>query len=80
MLRVRTATDVGVRVLIQRLAQFAGDLRKIGQNAIVHEGVPAKDERVVVHAGDGGGGGGADMCETGGRGGVGADGAEVGIV
>ena len=54
----------------------------VRDDAVVHEGVAAEDERVVVHCrgGGGGGGGGADVRETEGRACVGADGAEVRVV
>lgn len=80
MLAVGGTLDVRVAVVVELLDEGAADADEVGDGAVVHDCVPAEDERVVVHAGDGGCGCGSDVCEDGGGGGVGAQGAEVWVV
>ena len=80
VLAVGGTFDVRVAVVVELLDEGPADADEVGDGAVVHNCVPAEDERVVVHAGDGGCGCGSDMCEDGGGGGVGAEGAEVGVV
>lgn len=80
MLGVGGAGDVGVGVGGEEVAEGAADGQEVGDGAVVHEGVAAEGEGVVVDACGGGGGGGADVGEAGRCAGVGADGAEVGVV
>lgn len=81
VLRVGGAMDVLVRGLGEQLEQWAADVGEVGDDAVVHEGVAAEDERVVVDRGDRRGArGGADVGEDGRRRRVGADGVEVGVV
>lgn len=80
MFGVGTARDVGVGVGVESLHKCAG-YREEGRNgAIVHNGVAAEDKWVVIYACHGGSGCGADVSEEGEGGGVGAEGAEVGVV
>lgn len=81
MLRVGGAVDILIGGFREELEQRAADVGETGDDAVVHEGVPAKRERVVVDRGHGRGSRrGANMCEHGRCGRVGADGVEVGVV
>lgn len=80
MFGVGGAGDVRVGVGRQEVAEGPADGEEVGDEAVVHEGVAAEGEGVVVDGGGGGGGGGADVCEAGRRRRVGADGAEVQVV
>ena len=80
MLRIRTPLDIRITVIVHQLAHIPRYLDKVRNSAVVHDGVAAKDEGMIVDRGNCGGGCGADMGEDGSAGGVGADGAEVCIV
>lgn len=80
MLGVRRAVDVGVAVVVHEFAHVARDGDEVCHDAVVHECVPAEDERVVVHLDDWRGGCGADVREARFGSGVCADAFEVEIV
>lgn len=77
---VGSAGDVRVGVERQKVAEGPADGEEVGDEAVVHEGVAAEGEGVVVDGGGGGGSCGANVCEAGRRGRVGADRAEVQVV
>ncbi len=78
--RVRGAVDVLVRGFLNQWEHGAADVGEVGDQAVVHDGVAAEGEGVIVDRGHGRARGGADVCEDGCRGRVGADGVEVGVV
>lgn len=80
VLRVRGALDVFVLWLGQQGEHDATDVRKVGDEAVVHDGVPAKGEGVVVDGGDRRPRRGADVRKHGRRRRVAAYAVEVGVV
>ena len=79
-LRVGGAHNAAVGVGADLDGEAALDVVKVGDDAVVHEGVAAEDEGVVVDLGDGGAArGGADVGEHARRGGVRADRVQDGV-
>lgn len=77
---VRGAVDVLVGGFLDQVEHRAADLGEVGDQTVVHDGVAAENEGVVVDCGHGSPGGGPDVGEDGGRGRVAADAVEVGVV
>ena len=80
VLGVGAAQHVGVGVVAEQVRHVAADVRKVGDGAIVHKGVPAKDEGVAVDLRDDAAARRADVREQAVRLRVGAQAAEVEVV
>ena len=80
MLGVGGAVDAGVVVIVHQFAHVSFDGHKIRNGAVVHDGVTAEHEWVVVNRGDGCRCRGSDVSEDSFASGVGTDALEVEIM
>lgn len=80
VLRVGGALDVLIGRLFNQVEHGPADVGEVGDQAVVHDGVAAKHERMVVDGGDRRARGGADVREQRRRRRVAADAVEVGVV
>lgn len=78
--RVRGTEDVFVFWFRQQGQHGSTNVGKVGDETVVHDGVPTEGERVVVDGRYPGAGGGADVGKQSRRRRVGADAVEVGVV
>ena len=80
MLRVSGAFDVLICGFVKEREESYSYVTDVLDNAIVHDGVSAEDERVIVDGRDRCGRGGTNVCEQSCGAGVGADAVEDEVV